>query len=75
MLIVLTVTFIQGYTDRNNENNKCLIISETIQAMSITFAVKIVQLKVYIIITIASPMTLTQDHDGQTQHYDSASQT
>ena len=41
VLIVLTVTFIQGHTDRNHENNTCLIISETIQAMSIKFAVKI----------------------------------
>ena len=40
----------------NHENNECSIISETIQAMPITFAVNIVRLKVYM--TIASPMTL-----------------
>ena len=45
MLIILTMTFIQGHTDRNHENNKCLIISETMQAMPIKFAVKIVRLK------------------------------
>ena len=56
MLIILTLTFIQGHTDQNHEN-KYLIISETIQAIPITFAVKIVWLKVYM--SIASPMTLT----------------
>ena len=29
VLIILTLTFIQGHTDLNHENNKCLIISET----------------------------------------------
>ena len=54
MLIILTLTFIQGHTDLNHE--KCLIIqSETIQA--IIFAVKLVPLKLYM--TFASPMTLT----------------
>ena len=59
MLIWLTLTFIQGHTDQNYENTKCLIISETISitAMPIKFAVKIVWLKIYMI--IASPMTLT----------------
>ena len=42
VLIILTMTFIEGYTDLNHENNKCLIISESIQAMPIKFAVKIV---------------------------------
>ena len=56
MLIVLTLTFIQGHTDLNHEN-KCLLISETMQAMPIKFVVKIVKLKVYM--TIASLMTLT----------------
>ena len=56
VLMILTLTFIQGHTDRNHEYNTCLIISETIQAMPSTFAVKIVRLKVYM--NIASPMTL-----------------
>ena len=30
VLIILTVTFIQGHTDFNLENKKCLIISETV---------------------------------------------
>ena len=47
VLIILTLTFIQGHKDLNHENNKCLMISETVQAMRIKFAVKIVQLKVY----------------------------
>ena len=46
----------QGHTDRNHENNIGSIISEIIQAMLITFAVKIDRLKIYM--TIASPMTL-----------------
>ena len=63
VLIILTVTFIQGQKDRNHEKNKCLIISKTIQATTIKFTVKVVRLRVYIM-TIASPMTLTfiQDH-------------
>ena len=56
VLLILTLTFIQGYTDRNHENNKGSIISETVQAVLITFAVKIVRLKVYM--TVASPRTL-----------------
>ena len=31
VLIILTLTFIHGYTDLNGENNKCSIISETVQ--------------------------------------------
>ena len=57
VLIILTLNFIQGHTDLNHENNTSLIISETIQAMPIKFAVKIVRLQVCT--TIASPMTLT----------------
>ena len=30
VLIILALPFIQGHTDLNHENNKCLIISETI---------------------------------------------
>ena len=40
-----------------SENVKVMIISETIQAMPIKFALKIIWLKVYM--TIASLMTLT----------------
>ena len=44
VLIMLILTFIPGHTDLNHENNKCTItcISENVQAMAITFAVKIV---------------------------------
>ena len=41
VLIVLTLTVIRVQTDLDHENNKCSIISETVQAMPITFAVKI----------------------------------
>ena len=41
MLIILTLTIIQGYRHLNHENNKCLIISETVQAMPIKFAMNI----------------------------------
>ena len=50
---MLTLTFIQGHTYLNHEDNKYMIISETIQAMPIKFAVKIINM------TIVSPMTLT----------------
>ena len=33
--MVLTLTFTQGHTDLNHENNKCSIISETVQAMGV----------------------------------------
>ena len=49
--------FIQGHTYLNHESNTCLIISESIQAIPSTFAVKIVRLKMYM--TIASLVTLT----------------
>ena len=51
MLIILTLPFIQGRIDLNHEHDKCLIVSETVQAMPM-FAVKIVGLKDYM--TIAS---------------------
>ena len=37
-LIILTLTVIQGHTDLDHEN-KCSVISETVQAMPIKFAV------------------------------------
>ena len=46
VLTILTMTFIQGHTNRNHEINKFLIISETIQTMPIKFAVRIVRLNV-----------------------------
>ena len=55
VLIILTFTFIQGHTYLSYE--KCLTVSKTIHAITITFAVKIVPLRVFM--TIASPMTLT----------------
>ena len=48
VLIIWTLTFIEGHTNLNHENNKCSIISETVQAITITFAVKVVRLKFYI---------------------------
>ena len=53
---------ILGQTDLNHDNNKCLIISETVQAMPIKFALKITQLKVYMIFTIPMTVTFTQGH-------------
>ena len=46
VLIIFTLTFIQDHTDCNHENNKWSIISKTVEAIPITFAVKIVRLKV-----------------------------
>ena len=54
VLIILTLTFMQSHTDRNHENNKCSIISETVQSVP-KFAVKIVRLKVYNVIIFLSP--------------------
>ena len=64
VFIILTLTFIQGHTDLNYEDNNFWIISETIQAMPIKFSVKIVRQKVYM--TTASPMTTSFTSASQT---------
>ena len=46
VLIILTLTFIQGHTDLHHESIKCFIISKTIQGMTIKCAVRIDQLRV-----------------------------
>ena len=46
VVIMLTLTFIQGYTDLNHEINKYLVILKTVQAMPSTFAVTIVRQKI-----------------------------
>ena len=58
MLIILTLTYIQGHTDLNHENNKGLVISKTVQAIAIGFAVKIVRIKVYIIFSQSNDLAL-----------------
>ena len=63
VLILLTLTFIQGHTDLNHENHKYLITSETVQAMPINFAVKIVCLKIYVIVFSPMPLLFTQGHN------------
>ena len=55
VLIILTLTFIQGHADLNHENNKC---SETVQATPIKFAVKIVRLKDYAICSQCEDLSL-----------------
>ena len=45
VLIILTLIFIQGNTDLTPENDKYSIILETVRAMPIKYAVKIVQTK------------------------------
>ena len=49
---------IQGHADLNHDNNKCFIISETIQAMPITFAVKIARVKVHMTIAVRLQLSL-----------------
>ena len=62
--MILTLAVIQGHTDLNHENNKCLITSETAHSMSIMFAVKIARLKVYIIFSQPDDLiTSTQGHN------------
>ena len=58
MLIILTLTFVQGCTDLKHANNKCSIISETVETIPIMFAVKIVQLKVYIMLSQSDDLAL-----------------
>ena len=42
----IALTFIQGHTDLNHDNSKCPIISETVQAIPMRFAVKMLRVKV-----------------------------
>ena len=58
VLIILTLTFIEGHTDLTHENNECSIISESVQAMPIKFSVKIVRLNVYIIFYPSNDLAL-----------------
>ena len=50
--------FIILITDLDHENDKYSFISETVQAIPIKFAVKIVQLKVYIIFSQSNDLAL-----------------
>ena len=52
VLITLTLTFVQGRIHQHDENNKCSIISETIQALPIQFAVKIVRFQIDMTIAV-----------------------
>ena len=63
VLIILTLTFIQGHTDFNHKNNKCLIISERYRVMPIESVVEIVRLKVFIILASPVTLTFTQGHN------------
>ena len=47
MLIILTLTFIQGHTELNHENSDLYYFRNCVHAMPIKFALKIVRLKVY----------------------------
>ena len=46
VLTILTLTFAKGHTYLNHENDKCSIISKSVQEIPIHFAVKIVRRKV-----------------------------
>ena len=56
MLIILTLN--ECDADLNHENNTCSIISETVQGMPITFAVKIVRPKAYRIFSQSDDLNL-----------------
>ena len=58
VLIILTLPFIQGHTDLNYDSNKCSITSETVQAVPIKIAVKIVRLKVHITFSQSDDLAL-----------------
>ena len=45
----MTLTIIHGQTDLNHEHKECSIISETVEAIPIKFATKIIRQKVYVI--------------------------
>ena len=58
VLIILTLTFIQGNTNINHGNHTCSIISETVLTIPITFAVKIVRLKSYLMLSQSDDLAL-----------------
>ena len=62
VVIILTLSFIKGHTDLNHENNKCLIILQTVQAMPMKFDIKIVRLKIFIIVASSVNLTFAQGH-------------
>ena len=62
VLMILTLTFIQGHTYVNHESDKCSIISECVKAMPIKFAVKVVQLKVHIFVLSSMTLLFNQRH-------------
>ena len=59
-VLILCVTFIHAImvTHFSCENNKCLTMSETVQAMPIKFAVKLVWLRVYIFFSQSDDLNL-----------------
>ena len=56
MFLVVSSTSTQGHADLDHENNACSIISETVQVMPITFAVKIVWLKWSLTVSWPGPL-------------------
>ena len=58
VLVILTLAFIQGHTGVNHDTNKCSISSETVEAIPIKLAVKIVRPKVYIIFSQSDDLAL-----------------
>ena len=58
VFIILTLTFIQGHIYLSHKNHTCSIISETVQAIRISFAAKIIQLKGYIICSQSEDLAL-----------------
>ena len=58
VICILTLTLIQGHTDLNRENNKCSIISETVQAMLIKFAVESDEKYIIIVFALSGDLAL-----------------
>ena len=63
-LIISTLTFIQGHLDLKHQHN-CSIVSETVQAIPIMFAVRIIRLKFYITVCVfqSDDLLFTQGHN------------
>ena len=58
VFIILTLIFIQGHAGLNHEYNKCSIISETVEAIPIKLAVKVVRLKVNVTFSQSDDLAL-----------------
>ena len=68
VFILLNLTLIQGHIDLNHENHTFWIISDTVQAIHIKFAVNIIRLKRYILFSQPDDLSLRSRSQVRFKH-------